>query len=154
MKSVEGILKLVDNELDSIVSNGKFRSREEVDTAHKLIEIAEGIYCIWKYEDEGESGFSEYGSYDDGSYESRRSYRNGGGGRSRRGMSGARYGSRNSGESRRGSYEGSSYRRGGYSRGDARQEYIEELRELMEEAPDDQSRQSIQRMITQMEQQM
>ena len=44
-----------------------------------------------------------------------------------------------------------SYRR--YSRDDGKQDYIESLREMMEDAPDDQTRQSIQRMITQMEQQ-
>lgn len=59
------------------------------------------------------------------------------------------------------SYEGSSYRsserssyRGrGYSRDDGNKEFIENLRELMQDAPDEQKRQSIQQMIQQMEQQ-
>lgn len=64
--------------------------------------------------------------------------------------------------SRDGSYEGSSYEDGssyrsyrsrGYSRDDGNKEYIQNLRELMEEAPNDQARQSIQQMIQQMEQQ-
>ena len=40
---------------------------------------------------------------------------------------------------------------GRYSRGDAKQEYIEELRELMHNAPDEATRQSIQHMIDQMD---
>ena len=39
-----------------------------------------------------------------------------------------------------------------YSRADAKQEYIDNLHEMMMTAPDDQTRQSIQRMIQQMEQ--
>lgn len=141
MHSLEGILKLADNELMSMAENGKFRSREDVDTAYKLVDIAKDVYCIWKYEDDegySEASYEGYeGSYrggrsNRGSYESRRSYERGGG-RSR--------------ESRRGSRN--SYR--GYSR-DSKQEFMEEMREMMEDAPDDQTRQSIQRMISQMEQ--
>ena len=47
---------------------------------------------------------------------------------------------------------GNNYRRGGYSRDDAKQEFAENLREMMEQAPDENARQSIQRMIQQMEQ--
>ena len=39
-----------------------------------------------------------------------------------------------------------------YSRDDGKQEYIENLREMMEDAPDEATRQSIQRMIQQMNQ--
>ncbi len=39
-----------------------------------------------------------------------------------------------------------------YSRDDGKQEYIENLRGMMEDAPDEQTRQSIQRMIQQMNQ--
>jgi len=144
MKSIEGILKLVDNEFSAIVQNGKFRSREEIDSVYKLMDIVKDAHCIWKYEDEEESGYSE----DGGPYD-RRSYR---GDDYDGGMSGARgrgqYAKRDSmGRYSRGDR---SYR--GYSRGDAKHEYIEELRDLMESAPDDQTRQSIQRMIQQMEQ--
>ena len=50
-------------------------------------------------------------------------------------------------------YSGKSYRRDGYSRADGNQEYIENLRSMMDDAPDEKTRQSIQRMISQMEQQ-
>ena len=53
--------------------------------------------------------------------------------------------------SRDGSYRGGPYRYDGYSR-DGKEEYIENLRNMMDDAPDDQTRQSIQRMIQQMEQ--
>jgi hypothetical protein len=53
--------------------------------------------------------------------------------------------------SNEGSYRGSM--RGGYSRDGGKQEYIMNLREMMEDAPDEQTRQSIQRMIQQMESQ-
>lgn len=139
MYSLESIIKLADNELMSIAEKGQFRNREDVDTAYKLIDIIEDIYCIWKMEED--DGYSEYSGEG-------RSYERGGGrgGRSNRG-------SYEGGRSYRGSYEGGRSRasyRGGYSRAD----YMDEMRRMMESAPDDQTRQSIQRMINQMEQQM
>ena len=38
MEHLEGLLKLVDNELEAINKNGKFRSREEIDSVYKLID--------------------------------------------------------------------------------------------------------------------
>ena len=136
MEHLDGILKLTEYELGAIEQNGKFRSRDEIDSVYKLIDIAKDVYCIWEYED----------SMDDMSYR---------GGRSYDGMSMARGRGRmakrdNMGRYSRdgGSYRGRSYR--GYSR-DGKEEYLEELRNLMEDAPDEQTRQSIQRMISQME---
>ena len=145
MKSIEGILKLADNEFSAIVQNGKFRSREEIDSVYKLMDIVKDAHCKWKYEEE-ESDYSEdggsyrgrnYDSYDDGSYSRGR-------GRGANRYADGRYAP----NSRRG-YGGRSMN---YSRGDAKHEYIEELRDMMESAPDEQTRQSIQRMIAQMEQ--
>ena len=158
MNSIEGILKLAGNEFEAIVKNGKFRSREEIDSVYKLMDIVKDAHCIWEYED-AESEYSEDGGSYDGSYRGGRSYRGNygdemsyarGRGRNARRDSMGRY------SSREGSYEGGSYRSGrsmNYSRGDARHEYIEELRDMMDNAPDDQTRQSIQRMIQQMESQ-
>ena len=144
MEHLEGILRLTDNELGAIVTNGKFRSREEIDSVYKLIDIAKDINKIWCMEDEmdGESyadgmsyerdmrGGRSYrdGSYNDGSYARGR-------GRNAKRDSMGRY-------SREGSYRG-------YSR-DGKDEYIEHLREMAEDAPDEQTRQSIHRMIEQM----
>lgn len=81
-------------------------------------------------------GGSYDGSYDDGSY---------------RGMSYARGRGRNAKRDSMGRYarDGRSYR--GYSR-DAKEDFMNEMRSMMDSAPDDNTRQSIQRMISQMEQ--
>ena len=149
MKSIEGILKLADAEFSAIVNNGKFRSREEIDSVYKLVDIVKDIHCIWAYEEDEEDGYSEDGSYRGGSY--RGSYDDG--------MSMARGRGRGAKRDSMGRYsrdDGYGYRGGrgmGYSRGDAKQDYIEDLREMMNSAPDQQTRQSIQRMIDQMESQ-
>ena len=135
MKHLEGLLNAVDKEFGEIETNGKFRSKDEIELAYKLVDIAKDVYEIWKCEDEMDNGYSEnYGMmrgrvYDDG-------YSNARG----RGSDG-RYMSRN---------DGYSYRRG-YSRGDGKDEYIDNLHELMQNAPDENTRQSIQRMINKMD---
>ena len=137
MQSLESILKLTENELEAVAKNGKYRSREEIDSVYKLIDIAKDIYCIWKYEeDDDEMSYDgrSYRSYD-GSYD---------------GYSNARGRGRNAKRDSIGRYSREGNRSyGRYSR-DGKQEYIEHLREMMEDAPDDQTRQSIQRMIEQM----
>lgn len=146
MKSIEGILKLADNEFNAIVQNGKFRSREEIDSVYKLMDIVKDAHCIWKYEEEEEGGYSEDGR----SYRDNYGYDDG--------MSMARGRGRNARRDSMGRYsrdDGYGYRGGrsmNYSRADAKQEYIDNLHEMMMTAPDDQTRQSIQRMIQQMEQ--
>ena len=143
MEHLGSILKLTENELESVAKNGKFRSREEIDSVYKLIDIAKDVYCIWKYEDEDEmsyeDGRSYRGSYD-GSYDGS-SYARGRGRNAKRDSMG-----RYSREYR----DGRSMR--GYSR-DGKEEYIDQLRDMMEDAPDEQTRQSIKRMIDQMNQQ-
>lgn len=164
MESLEGILKLADNELEAMNKYGKFKSREDVDTVYKLIDIAKDVYCIWQYEEEmeGEEGESfEGGSYARGGNQGG-SYRGGsyrsGGGRYSRNMGGEDYAyargrGRNAKRDSMGRYSrerGGSYR---YSYGGDKEELMENLQAAMESAPDDQTRQSIQRMIQQMEQQ-
>ena len=71
MKHLDGLLELIENEIKSVESNGKFRSREEIDSVYKLVDIAKDVYCIWAYEDDmdGESEAYAYdGSYADRSY--------------------------------------------------------------------------------------
>lgn len=148
MEHIDGLMKLVENEIESVVKNGKFRSREEIDSVYKLMDIVKDAHCIWQYEDE-ESEYSEDGRSYDGSYgRSMRgsydgSYARGRGRNARRDSMG-RYS-----RDYRGSYnDGRSYR-GGYSR-DGKEEYVEQLRMMMEDAPDDATRQSIKRMLDQM----
>lgn len=150
MEHLDGIMKLADRELEAIINNGKFRSRDEIDSVYKLIDIAKDINEIWCMEDDmsGES-------YDDGmSYRGGRSYRGGSYDGSYDGGSYARGRGRNAKRDSMGrysrEYRGGSYR--GYSRDGGKQEYIEDLRSMMDSAPDEQTRQSIQRMISQIEQ--
>ena len=157
MEHLDKIVKMAENEFKAIADNGKFRSREEIDSVYKLMDIVKDAHCIWQYEDE-ESEYSEEGRSYDGSYA-----RGGRGNRGGRyayesyddGMSYARGRGRNARRdsmgrySREGSYRGGSYERG-YSR-DGKEEYIEHLRDMMDEAPDEQTRMSIKRMIEQME---
>lgn len=142
MEHLEGILKLVDKELEAIVGNGKFRTRDEIDSVYKLIDIAKDINKIWCMEDE-ESEYSEDGRSYDGSYPYRGNY--GGGMSYARGRRDARRDSMGR-YSREG--ENRNMTRGGYSR-DSR-EYIDNLREMADNAPDEQTRMTIQRMIDSM----
>ena len=141
MEHFDNLMKLVESEIEAINRNGKFKSREEIDSVYKLVDIAKDIECMnrWEEEMDGES-------YDDGYGRSMRGYDDG--------MSyarGRRYAKRDSmgRYSRDGrSYRGNSYERG-YSR-DGKDEYREQLMDMLDTAPDEQTRQSIQRMIDNM----
>ena len=150
MNHIEGILKLADNEFEAIEKNGKFRSREEIDSVYKLMDIVKDGMCIIDWEDEDNEMSMAYGpSYERGG----RSYRGG----YDDGMSGAR-GLRNARRDERGRYshdgymdsynDGRSMR--GYSRADSKEDYKNQLRMMMEDAPDENTRQNIKRMIDNM----
>ena len=138
MKHLDGILEMVDKELGSIEKNGQFRSRDEVDSVYKLIDIAKDAYCIWKYEEDMDG---ESYAYDGGSYER--------GGRSYRGSyaydDGESYARGRGRNARRD-------RMGRYSRDDAKDEMVQNLRTMAENAPDEQTRMGIERLMQQMEQ--
>jgi len=144
MEQLEGLLKLIWNEIEAINKNGKFKSREEIDSVYKLVDIAKDTMEIFCMEDDMNGD-----SYDDGmSYERGRRYD---------GMSYAR-GRRNARRDERGRYsrdgymdsynDGRSMR--GYSRADSKEDYKNQLRMMMEDAPDENTRQSIKRMIDSM----
>ena len=142
MDNVEKIMKLADAEFGAIVQNGKFKSREEIDSVYKLMDIVKDGYEVMSCEDEmyGESYDDGYGRSMRGSYDGGMSYARGR--RNARRDSMGRY-------SRDGrSYRGNSYERG-YSR-DGKDEYREQLMDMLDTAPDEQTRQSIQRMIDNM----
>lgn len=120
MEHLDGILKLVETELGVMEKNGRFRSREEIDTAYKLIDIAKDIQCM-------EDGDYSY-AYDD--YSNR--------GRKRDSM--GRYSRNYPREMYAGDWSGT------YAR-DGKEDYKNQLRDLMDEAPDEQTRKSIKRMI-------
>lgn len=99
---------------------------------HYLDEIIE------KYEEEDGSSFG-YGSYEG-------SYRNGGG-RSNRSGNGGSY-ARGRGRNARRDSMGRYSREGGYSQAG---DIVEQLREMMMDAPDEQTRQEYQRVISKLE---
>lgn len=134
MKNLEKMLELADNELGAIASNGKFRSREEIDSVEKLVKMAKSIYCIWEMEDDGGMSYADGGYYRGG-----RVYR----GVPYEGDSYARGRTRNVKRDSLGRYA----RDGGYSYHD---DYVTQLHDLMDTAPDEHTRQSIQRMIDNM----
>lgn len=142
MENVEKIMKLADAEFGAIVQNGKFKSREEIDSVYKLMDIVKDGYEVMSCEDEmyGESYDDGYGRSMRGSYDGGMSYARGR--RNARRDSMGRY-------SRDGrSYRGNSYERG-YSR-DGKDEYKEQLMDMMDNAPDENTRQSIKRMLDSM----
>lgn len=151
MSHIDSIVELCEKEFEAIAKNGKFRSREEIDSVYKLMDIVKDSMEIECMQDDmnGESyddGMSRRGgSYGDRSYRyDGGSYARGRGRNARRDSMG-RY-SRDDGSY--GYYpDGRAMR--GYSR-DGKEEYKEQLMDMMETAPDEQTRQSIQRMIDQL----
>lgn len=143
MEHLDGIVKLAENEFAAIVQNGKFRSREEIDSVYKLMDIVKDRMKIECMEQE----------LDDANYDMRGSYR----GSYDDGMSYAR-GRRNVRRDERGRYSRDSYMDSyddgrsmrGYSRADGKEDYKNQLRMMMEDAPDENTRQSIKRMLDNM----
>ena len=126
MEHLDSILRMVESEFGSITKNGQFRNRDEVEMVYKLIDIAKDVYCIWEYEeDEDSDGYSRAYSYARGG---------------RRG---------NVKRDSMGRYSRTYPMR--YSRDGGKDEYVDHLREMMEDAPDEKTRQALQRMIQQME---
>lgn len=151
------LMEYICNELEELErkadKEGKL-SAAEIEYIDKLTHIKKNLLRAEEmWED------SEY-SMDGGSYARER------GGRSNRGSSrrGGRSNAYEGGSNRSNAYEGGSYesmargrnaRRdsmGRYSRNDESEMMVQELRELMEEAPDDRTRQEFQRFIAKMEQ--
>lgn len=123
-------------------------SLEVVDKLAHTIKNLDKI--IEAYEEEEYSGAYEGGSYEGGSYA--RGGGNRGGGGSYRGGSYARGGgsyARGRGRGARRDSMGRYSREGGYSRGG---DMVMELRELMQDAPDDRTRMEFQKFIQKIEQ--
>ena len=140
-------------------------SAAEIEYADKLANLKKNLLKGEEMYSEMEDG--EYSGAMGGSYQ-----RGGRGGGNRGGNRGG--GSSNRGGSYEGSYEGGSYEGGSYARGDGRgrgrnarrdsmgryssegysraaDDIVERMRDLMQDAPDDQTRQEIQRLISRME---
>lgn len=154
MEHFDKLMSLVENEIEAINRNGKFKSREEIDSVYKLVDIAKDIECMnrWEGEMDGES-YDDGMSYERGGNRGGRSYRGGSYDESYDGSSYARGRGRNARRDSMGRYSRESYRGGSYERGysrDGKEEYKEQLMDMMDNAPDENTRQSIKRMIDQM----
>lgn len=140
---MEQLKQMLTKELEEIASKGKMTAGE-LDTVDKLthsLKSLETIMAMGEYSNEGGSYGGSYGRSYGGSYNSYE------GGMSNEGS----YGRGRGGNSRGGSYGGSYARnRGGRSRGYSRDNMMEELQELMEDAETEQEREAIRRCIEQM----
>lgn len=144
---IEELRDLLCEELDKIAKKGEL-SAGMLETVDKLTHSIKSIDTIMAMEESGYSndGGSYDGSYDGGPYEG--SY----GGSYARAGRGGRY-SRNS--YARGGNRGGGNRGGGgrsnraYSRDDGKEQMIEQLEDMMEEAQDSKTREAIKRAIHQ-----
>lgn len=138
--------KLID-ELGDYSENGKF-SKEDVEAIKYISSGIDHICNIMEREDEGSYAMSsEGGSYEGGSYEG--SYGGGSYGGSYRGGRGRGSYARGRGRNARRDSMGRYSRESGYSR--AADDMVMELRELMEEAPDQQTKQEMERIVKRLE---
>jgi hypothetical protein len=133
MHAVYDLKEMLCKELEDYGKKGEL-SAGSLDIVDKLAHTIKNLdKIIESYEEEESRGSYNYGGnmpYRGGSYEDGRSYARGRGSNARRDSMGR-------------------YSREGYSRAD---EMVDKLRDLMNDAPDDRTRQEIQRLVTKMEQ--
>lgn len=129
MHDYEKLKEMLCDELEKITRKGELTAGS-LDTVDKLTHAIKSIVTIMAMDDEYEDGYSRA----DGDHmTSGRRYSYAGRGRGARRDSMGRYS------------------RGGYSYGDARDDMVKELRELMNDAPDEQTKKEFQRFISKME---
>lgn len=136
---MDKLCRYVDRELEEYenkVANGGKLSRTEIEDGKNLAKFKMALLTNEAMENEGYSG-----DWDGIAYEGGRMSR-----RSRDGMSGARgRGSRAKRDSM-GRYSSE----GDYSRAEAKEEFIEKVYDLMDEAPDEHTRKKIERFASEM----
>ena len=120
-------------EMERGVANGKRLSAAELEYADKLAHLKKSILTNEAMEEAYDDGYSRH--YDDG-----RRMRD----------DGYSYAWRGRGRTARRDSMGR-YSRGGYSYDDAKDDMMKELRELMDDAPDEQTKKEFQRFISKME---
>ena len=134
MKSYEKIKELLCEELETIAKKGELTagSLDTVDKLTHAIKSIETIIAMNEYSDDGYSNRGSYGGNMNSNSYARRYTREGG-------NSYARYGN-----VRRDSM-------GRYSRDEANEEIINRLNEVMNDAPNEQTKQEIRKLINKME---
>lgn len=129
MHDYEKLKEMLCDELEKITRKGELTAGS-LDTVDKLTHAIKSIVTIMAMDDEYGDGYSRA----DGDYmTSGRRYSYAGRGRGARRDSMGRYS------------------RGGYSYDDARDDMVKELREIMNDAPDEQTKKEFQRFISKME---
>ena len=127
MKSYEKIKEMLCEELESIAKKGELTAGS-LDTVDKLTHAIKSLETIMAMNEYSEDGYSNRGSYD---------------------------GNMNSNSyARRYTREGGNVRRdsmGRYSRDEANDEIINRLNEVMNDAPNEQTKQEIRKLINKME---
>ena len=142
---------MLKKELDDIVKKGEL-SAGSLETIDKILNSIKNSCKIIMYEEYSEDGYSYADSDRD---MSNYSYARGGDGRGRGSQANrdsmGRYSSEGGYSSARGGRRGYS-RRGGYSYDDGKDEKMEMLREMMEEANSEEERRALQKIMRRMEQ--
>lgn len=136
---MDKICRYIDRELEEYenkVANGGKLSRTEIEDGKNLAKFKMALLTNEAMEQEGYSG-----DWDGIAYESGRMVRRG-----RDGMSGARGRGSNAKRDRMGRYSSE----GGYSRAEAKEDFIEKVYDLMDEAPDEHTRKKVERFANEM----
>lgn len=137
----ETVSKEIHESNEKIRAAGGKLSAGDVDYIDKLTHTMKSIkttIAMAEADDNGESGYYPYmGGY--------RSFENGGG------MRGGRSNAQRRDSRGRYSREYRESRRGGYSRDEARMDFIDDVRDLMRDAPDEHTRMKFQRFIDEIE---
>lgn len=143
MESYYELKEMLCKELEDLVKKGELTAGS-LDAVDKITHSIKSLVTIMAMDEDGYSNEGSYGSYEGngggGSYGSYNSYARGGrggnrggrGGNSREGMGGGRYSGRR------------------YSRDEAADQMVQEFERLMEEAPNQEVRQVIQRAVQQL----
>ena len=136
---MDKICRYIDRELEEYenkVANGGKLSRTEIEDGKNLAKFKMALLTNEAMEQEGYSG-----DWDGIAYESERMVRRG-----RDGMSNARGRGSNAKRDRMGRYSSED----GYSRAEAKEEFLEKVYDLMDEAPDEHTRKKIERFASEM----
>lgn len=137
---MDKICRYIDRELEEYenkVANGGKLSRTEIEDGKNLAKFKMALLTNDAMENEGYSGDWDGIAYEGGRMMNRRG---------RDGMSNARGRGSNAKRDRMGRYSSED----GYSRADAKEEFLEKVYDLMDEAPDEHTRKKIERFANEM----
>lgn len=135
---MDKLCRYVDRELEEYenkVANGGKLSRTEIEDGKNLAKFKMALLTNEAMENEGYSGDWDGITYEGGRMMSRRN-----------GMSGARGRGSNAKHDRMGRYSSE----GGYSRADAKEDFMEKVYELIDEAPDEHTRKKAERFASEL----